>query len=126
MGPYTVFFDFSKFYDTINQKLESVGIFGSLLSVQKSMYRILEYVFKLPYKNKLVLTKTFAANIGLKQGCPLANIFLHDIHKEPLLGDVNINNTYINSIAWADDLVLFSLSRGGDIFVAAGYRPPRL
>ena len=119
---YTVFVDFSKFYDTINhnllfQKLKSVGIFGNLLSVLKSMYRNLEYSVKLPYKNKLVLTKTFAANIGLKQGCPLsptlANIFLHDIHKELLLGDVNINNTYINSIAWADDLVLFSLSRGG-------------
>ena len=119
---YTVFVDFSKFYDTINhdllfQKLRDIGLFGKLFDVLRHMYASLEYTVKLPFAHKFVLTESFSANIGLKQGCPLsptlANIFLHDIHKEFLLNDIELGAIKINSIAWADDLVIFSLSREG-------------
>ena len=88
---FTIFVDFSKFYDTIDHdllftKLELIGIRGNLLALLKSMYRNLEYAIKLPFKGKIVLTEAFTANIGLKQGCPLSptltNIYLHDIHGE--------------------------------------------
>ena len=56
----------------------------------------------------------FKSNIGLKQGCPLsptlANLFLHDIHKIFTPGDVELEGTILNSLTWADDLVIFTLS----------------
>ena len=66
---YTVFVDFSKFYDTINhdllfQKLRNIGLFGKLFDVLRHMYASLEYTVKLPFA--FVLTKSFSANIGLK------------------------------------------------------------
>ena len=119
---YTIFIDFSKFYDTITHdllfsKLERIGIFGNVLCLLKSMYRGLQYNIKLHYYGKYGLTEPFTANIGLKQGCPLsptlANIFLHDIHKGLRMEDISLDNIFFNSIAWADDLVFFSLSREG-------------
>ena len=119
---YTIFVDFSKFYDTITHnmlftKLENIGIFGNVLALLKSMYQGLQYKIKLPYQEKHGLTESFTANIGLKQGCPLsptlANIFLHDIHRGLLLNDIALGNISVNSIAWADDLVFFSLTKEG-------------
>ena len=114
---YTIFIDFSKFYDTITHdllfmKLEKIGIFGNVLYLLKSMYKGLQYNVKLPLNGKYGLTEPFTANIGLKQGCPLsptlANIFLHDIHSGLLQNDISLGKISFNSIAWADDLV-FSL-----------------
>ena len=119
---YTVFVDFSKFYDTIDhdllfEKMSNIGITGKLLNVLRSMYSDLEYAVKLQVKGKLVITENFRANIGLKQGCPLsptlANIFLCDIHQELLLQDMYLERTMLNSISWADDLVFFSLTPEG-------------
>ena len=63
---YTVFVDFTKFYDSINRNL----LFSN----------------KLPFTNAFVLTESFSPNIGLKHGFllspTLANIFLHDILEE--------------------------------------------
>ena len=119
---YTIFIDFSNFYDTITHdllflKLERIGIFGNVLCILKSMYKGLQYNVKLHYYGKYGLTEPFTANIGLKQGCPLsptlANIFLHDIHKGLRMEDISLGKIFFNSIAWADDLVFFSLSREG-------------
>ena len=61
----------------------------------------------------------FHASNGLKQGCCLSpilsNIFQNDLHEifdgtcDPLL----IGSTSLNSLSWADDLVLSSLSENG-------------
>ena len=119
---YTVFVDFAKFFDSIDHdllfsKLRRIGIFGNLLCLLSNMYTNLEYSIKLPFKTTFVLTEPFSANIGLKQGCPLsptlASIFLHDIHDEFMMHDMAIGDTKINSIAWADDVVFFSLTRSG-------------
>lgn len=119
---YTAFVDFSKFYDTIRhdllfEKLEKIGICGSMLGVIKSMYGTIDYAIKLKYEHKVILTDSFVCNIGLKQGCPLsptlANIFLSDIHPHFFLDDIFLGTTPLNSIAWADDLVIFSASPQG-------------
>ena len=78
------------------------------------MYRNVQYSIKISQDKGSRLTLPFNSNIGLKQGCPLsptlANLFLHDIHKIFASDDVELEGKHINSLTWADDLVLFTLS----------------
>ena len=116
---YTIFVDFSKFYDTIDhyillEKLYNIGITGNIFHVIRNMYSNVLYSIKFNNEGEVRLTQYFQSNIGLKQGCPLsptlANIFLYDIHINLVIRDVEIEGQFFNSISWADDLVLFSLS----------------
>ena len=118
---HTVFIDFSKFYDSINHdllfnKMYSIGLKGNILAVIMSMYSNINYRIRIETSNKTaLLAHTIKATIGLKQGCPLsptlANIFLYDIHTRLQLNDVSLGDINLNSISWADDLVLFSTKR---------------
>ena len=78
------------------------------------MYKDISYSVKITTDGSTMTTKPISSNRGLKQGCPLsptlANVFLHDIHDSLLRHDIELNDTYLNSIAWADDLVFFFTS----------------
>ena len=117
---YLAFVDFSKFFDKINRhmmlyKLLKYGISGKLYNLIKSVYSNTGYCIRIgDYHSPL-----FHASNGLKQGCclspTLSNIFQNDLHDifdascDPLL----ISTTALNSLSWADDLVLASLSENG-------------
>ena len=110
---YIAFVDFSKFFDTINRdmllyKLLRYGITGPIYILSNLCIETLDirYVLEIRYS-------------GVKQGCcmspVLSNIFQNDLHGsfsercDPvLIGDMSVN-----SISWADDLMLISTSAEG-------------
>ena len=59
------------------------------------------------------------SSTGVKQGCILSpllsNIFQNDLHDifDQTCDPVKLNNMSVNSLSWADDLVLFSTSKQG-------------
>ena len=118
---YLAFVDFSKFFDKINRsyllyKLLKYGITGKAYSTIKSMYGNTGYTVRV---NDLVSPR-FIGNLGVKQGCclspTLSNIFqndLHEIFSDGRCDPVLLGNTHLNSLSWADDLVLMSTSKEG-------------
>ena len=116
---YVAFVDFSKFFDTINRnflfyKLLKYGITGNIYKVIKSMYANPQYFVMI---NGAISPK-FSSSNGVKQGCSLSpilsNIFQNDIH-DIFQGchPVKIGDISINSLSWADDLLLLSSSKEG-------------
>ena len=117
---YLAFVDFSKFFDKINRhimyyKLLKYGITGNIYSIIKSVYANTTYSIKVGEK----ISPSFRASNGLKQGCCmspiLSNIFQNDLH-EIFTEDcdpISIGSIVLNSISWADDLVLLSTSKEG-------------
>ncbi len=118
---YVAFIDFRKFFDIINRdhlmyKLLGTGITGPVYNTIKSMYQGTQFCIK----TDLGLTDFFDSNSGVLQGCnlspTLSNIFQTDIHKlfgketDPLTLKEGVQ---INSLSWADDLVLMSTSHKG-------------
>ena len=112
---YSCFVDFSKAFDTIPRdillrKLLSIGINGNFFNIIKNIYNNDKACVKLNNQ----YTETFGINQGVRQGCVLSpllfNIFLADLPKklESISGKVKIDTLEINSLIWADDLVLLS------------------
>ena len=118
---YIAFVDFSKFFDKINRnflryKLLKNGITGPVYDIIKSMYAKTTYRISIGDH----ISPSFQGNNGVKQGCVisplLSNIFQNDMHDifgsdecEPLqLGDF-----ILNSLSWADDLIIMSRSARG-------------
>ena len=117
---YVCYVDFSKYFDTINRnqlyyKLIANGIGGNILNLIKSMYDSGSYMVKM--ENNL-FGKVYSST-GVKQGCCmspiLSNIFQNDLHKifDKNCKPLELNNKDINSLSWADDLVLLSSSPEG-------------
>ena len=117
---YIAFVDFSKFFDTINRdmllyKLLRYGITGPIYDFIKSIYRNTRYQVRIGDQ----VSPKFCANSGVKQGCcmspVLSNIFQNDLHGSFSEGcdPVLIGDTSVNSISWADDLMLISTSAEG-------------
>ena len=117
---YVAFVDFSKFFDKINRhimlyKLLKYGLTGNIYSTIKSVYEKTTFCIKVGDK----LSPPFDASNGLKQGCCmspiLSNIFQNDLHE--IFGrecdPISIGSVVLNSISWADDLVLLSTSKEG-------------
>ncbi len=117
---YLAFIDFSKFFDVLNRdilkyKLIKYGVTGKFYEVIKSYFSNSFY----SVKTKDGTTDYFEANNGVKQGCnlspTLSNIYQNDIHTtfdescDPLV----LNDENINSLSWADDLVIMSGSLSG-------------
>jgi len=116
---YVAFIDFSKFFDKINRelmfyKLLKYNITGKVYNLIKSMYSNTMYqIVAQGY-----ISPKLPATLGVKQGCcmspVLSNIFQNDLHEifsncDPIvLGDIKIN-----SISWADDLIMMSTSKQG-------------
>ena len=80
----------------------------------KSMYSNARYRVLVGGK----ISPNFPSNLGVKQGCPmspiLSNIFqndMHDIFRD--CDPVKLGDTALNSLLWADDLLLLSLSKEG-------------
>ena len=117
---YMCYVDFAKFFDTINRdhlyyKLISNGIGGNIINIIKSMYDSGHYTVKI--ENELF--GKVDSRTGVKQGCCmsplLSNIFQNDLHEifDQECMPLKLNNKTINSLSWADDLVLISTSPAG-------------
>lgn len=117
---YTCFVDFSKFFDTLNRdilfyKLQKYNITGNIYKFIKSMYSNCVYAIK----TNNTISDSFNSSIGVKQGCPLSpilsNIFQNDLHDifDDSCNPIKLGDTYMNSLSWADDLVLMSTSKNG-------------
>ena len=117
---YSCFIDFSKAFDNISrkilfEKLKFYGITGNFYNVLKNMYCNDTIKIKLGDH----LSDTIYPNQGVRQGCILSpllfNIYLANLPGRlstaidgPKIGDKNLN-----SIIWADDLVILSESEEG-------------
>ncbi len=116
---YLAFIDFQKMFDTINRRYLSYkflknNVTGNFYYFLKSLYEKCEYCVK----SDSGLTQAFQSSCGVKQGRnlspTLANIFQNDLHIfHGTCFPVELHNTKIDSLSWADDLVLMSSSREG-------------
>ena len=117
---YACFVDFSKAFDRLPRdilfkKLKVYGIDGKFLSVIQSLYANDQACVQVDGK----ISENFLINQGVRQGCVLSpllfNIFMADLAKKiekenQILLD---NGISINSVLWADDLLLLSESEEG-------------
>ena len=117
---YACFVDFSKAFDSVNRtalayKLGCMGIKGNLLKLFQDMYSDANYIIKADGN----FSAPIASKIGVKQGCNLSpllfNIFINDIHNifKENCKPLNINGWSVNSLSFADDLVLLSETEDG-------------
>ena len=117
---YACFVDFSKAFDSVIRnamffKLGQLGIKGNALKLITSMYSQSEHIIKAGGSYSIPLP----SKLGVKQGCNLSpllfNLFINDIHS--IFGQncvpVNISNWKINSLSFADDLVILSETHDG-------------
>ena len=118
---YTCFVDFQKAFDSVwrkalIQKLEQTGINGHFLQIIKSIYETTT--------NSLIfqelLSPKFTSNTGVKQGDALStilfNLYINDlpnIFKSDNSDPISIENTQINCLKYADDLIIMSTSKNG-------------
>ena len=117
---YACFVDFSKAFDSVSRtallyKLGCLGIKGPMLNLLRNMYLDSSYIIKCNGEYSIPL-KSLS---GVKQGCNLSpllfNLFINDIHSifSTSCQPVKINDWNINSLSFADDLVILSESRSG-------------
>ena len=117
---YAIFVDFSKAFDSIDRtaliyKLGQIGIRGNLLKLISSMYDKSDYIIKSNSK----FSYPIESSSGVKQGCCLSpllfNTYVNDIHSifNPDCDPINFENIQLNSLSYADDLVLLSESPQG-------------
>ena len=110
---YVAFVDFRKFFDSINRncllyKLIKCGIICQMYNVIKASYNQPLFCIKTKYG----LSEYFTSNTGVKQGCilspVLSNIFQNDLHEcfDETCEPAKLHNISLNSLSWADDLVL--------------------
>jgi len=111
---FAFFVDFRCAYDRILRnalfyKLASLGLSYRVVQILQALYN---ETSSLVY-NGHELSADFATAQGLQQGCPLSpmlfTLFINDLH-EALPGGVNIANTNIKILMYADDIVLISES----------------
>ena len=117
---YPAFMDFRKFFDSIDRKallykLLKLGVTGKIYYIIKDMYKDTNYHIKCQNG----LTHSFKSSRGVKQGCSLSpilsNIFQNDLHNifKDDCDPIKIGISNLNSISFADDLVLMSSSPSG-------------
>ena len=119
---YSCFVDFSKAFDCIPrdilfERLKSKGITGKVFNLIKKIYMN----EKCKIKVGGMLSDTFDANQGVRQGCILSpllfNIFISDLPE--IISKMENNPAKIgpdetlSCILWADDLVMISESKEG-------------
>ena len=121
MRIFACFVDFSKAFDTIPrdilfEKLLRYNINGVFFNNIKNMYMRDEIVIKLGNQ----ITESFHTNQGVRQGDILSpilfNIFMADFNQyiEQVEDKLQIDDIIsINSLIWADDILLLSLSKEG-------------
>ena len=86
------------------------------------MYNIIKNMyFATSYRVKIGdhISPSFLATSSVRQGCPmsplLSNIYQNDLHTifNVDCDPVKMESVHINSISWADDLILLSTSKSG-------------
>ena len=114
---YSCFIDLSKAFDTVPRdillrKLKEIGITGNFFNIIRNIYTNDKAFIKLDGQ----ITQSFSINQGVRQGCVLSpilfNIFMADLAKSLNSTDTGflMENIKINSLFWADDIVLFANS----------------
>ncbi len=89
------------------------GITGRFFNILKHIYTS----DRAAVKSGGSRSEFFGLNMGVRQGCILSpilfNLFLSDLARrfESLGGKLGLNHTGINSLFWADDLVMFAKSK---------------
>ena len=117
---YVCFVDFKSAFDTISRqalfyKLAKLGVGGYFLKCMQSIYNQVNYCIKLPEG----ITDPFPSNVGVKQGCVLSptlfNLFIHDLPQifDETCGPVELFDTQLNCLMYADDLVIISQTAKG-------------
>ena len=117
---YAAFVDFSKCFDTINRsflfyKLLKYGITGNIYKVIKSMYANPQYFVMI----NGVISPKFSSSNGVNRAAAWAryySIFFKMISMIYIFQGchpVKIGDISINSLSWADDLLLLSSSKEG-------------
>jgi hypothetical protein len=117
---YGCFVDFKKAFDSVPRdillkKLANYGIKGKFFNIVRNIYTSDKSCIKLNNSR----SNSFDLNLGVRQGCILSpllfNIFLCDLCKklQTLEGKLVLDSTSVNSLVWADDLVLLSESEKG-------------
>ena len=103
----------SKAFDTVPRdillsKLQGVGIKGKVFNIIRGIYTNDKAYMKVDGK----ITNPFPINQGVRQGCVLSpllfNIFMAELAKDLMAREngLTMSNCKINSIFWADDIVL--------------------
>ena len=117
---YSCFVDFSKAFDSVPrdrmfQKLLDIGITGNFYDLIKFIYEGDQLCIKI----NNTITSCIKTMMGVRQGCVLSpllfNIFMADFPRS-LAPDVGVQlteNTRINCILWADDIILLAESEEG-------------
>ena len=117
---YVCFVDFSAAFDTVWRnallyKLFKIGIRGNFLHIIQDMYASVSFTVKCDGK----LTDNFDTSVGVKQGCILSpmffNIYLSDLTEifDDSCDPVQLNNSPLSCLMYADDLILLSDSAQG-------------
>ena len=115
---FSCFVDFKKAFDSIPRdillkKLINFGVNGKFFNILRHIYTSDKACIKLDNSRSAF----FELNLGVRQGCILSpllfNLFLSDLAKkfEAMDGKFQLGQTGINSLFWADDLVLFAKSK---------------
>ena len=116
---YSCFVDFKKAFDSVPRdlllsKLFNMGITGNFFNILRHIYTTDKACIKIGQSR----SDFFNLDIGVRQGCILSpllfNLFLSDLAKQfDTMDKPKLGNKGINSLFWADDLVLFSETKEG-------------
>ena len=117
---YTCFVDYKSAFDTVWRKalfykLLSYGVGGNFLSILQNMYDEVYYCVKLDQG----ISEKIPSNTGVKQGCVISptlfNMFLADFPDifDDNCAPITLNNSKLNCLMFADDIVLMSESASG-------------
>lgn len=113
------FVDFKAAFDSIPRKalifkLVKLGIGGKFIAMLQNVYKEVFYSVKADDR----YSDNIASNLGVKQGCVLSpllfNLYLHDL--PCIFNDcdpVNLQDSEISCLLYADDLVIVSKSHSG-------------
>ena len=117
---FSCFVDFKKAFDSVPRdlllkKILDMGITGKFFNILRHIYTTDQACVKLGQTRSTF----FGLNIGVRQGCILSpllfNLFISDLAKkfDAMEDKLQLGNTSVNSLFWADDLVLFSETKEG-------------
>ena len=117
---FSCFVDFKKAFDSVPRdlllkKVLDMGITGKFFNILRHVYTTDRACVKLGQSRSAF----FDLSIGVRQGCILSpllfNLFISDLAKkfDAMPSKVQVGNISINSLFWADDLILFAETKEG-------------
>lgn len=117
---YSCFVDFRKAFDSIPrdimlQKLQNLGLTGKFFNIIRKIYTTDRSCVKIDKSR----SELFDIDLGVRQGCVLSpllfNLFVSDLAKslDSYTEKFEMMHTSINSLFWADDLILMAKTEEG-------------